>query len=119
MVLLLLLAGLVEAGLTRQPREDMADDLVEDLPDPENEGAVSYAGYQLLTVMPETKKQRKAVVKLAGKEGVHFWLAQKNVTGNFYAQILLAPNAISRVTRRLRDKGVNFRVAVPDLQVSV
>jgi Carboxypeptidase activation peptide len=74
-------------------------------------------GFKLISVAPLNKRQRKTVVRLAGKQGVQFWLAQRNATGNFVAQILVSPGAFARVTKRLKDKGVDFRVVIQDLQV--
>ncbi|XP_059475778.1 carboxypeptidase B-like [Neocloeon triangulifer] len=85
----------------------------------DNDRAVSYKGYKLMSVAPVSKRQRKTVIRLAGKQGVQFWLAQKNATGNFVAQILVAPGSVARVTKRLRDKGVDFRVVIQDLQSAI
>ncbi|CAB3376150.1 Hypothetical predicted protein [Cloeon dipterum] len=95
-------------------RESLQEDVSLD-----NDHAVSYKGYKLLSVAPVTKRQRKSVIRLAGKQGVQFWLAQRNATGSFVAQILVAPGAVARVTRRLKDKGVNFKIVIQDLQNAI
>ncbi|KAF4517737.1 hypothetical protein B566_EDAN002942 [Ephemera danica] len=107
----LLLLTLLQVSCTHEILEEDEDS-------PDCKGPVSYSGYQLLTLSPATKRQRKNVIRLSGKQGVHFWLAQRNAVGGFIAQVLLSPDAVPRVTKRLRDKAIPFKSVIEEQAVS-
>ncbi|XP_076762884.1 carboxypeptidase B [Xylocopa sonorina] len=79
---------------------------------------VSYRNYQLIRLFPHTLGQVNELKELreAEPEDVKFWTAPMY---NKTTDVVVAPDLASDVKTFLKDRGIDFKVLIPDLQKSI
>ncbi|XP_034178423.2 carboxypeptidase B-like isoform X1 [Osmia lignaria lignaria] len=76
---------------------------------------VNYRNYQLIRLFPSTQSQVKELKELmdAEPEDVKFWTQPIN---NKTTDVVVSPDLVSDVKTFLRNKGIDFKVLISDLQ---
>ncbi|CAL7950479.1 unnamed protein product [Xylocopa violacea] len=79
---------------------------------------INYRNYQLIRLFPNTLGQVNELKELreAEPENVKFWTAPMY---NKTTDVVVAPDFASDVKTFLKDRGIDFKVLIPDLQKSI
>uniref|UniRef100_A0A0C9RW39 CBPB_3 protein n=2 Tax=Fopius arisanus TaxID=64838 RepID=A0A0C9RW39_9HYME len=79
---------------------------------------VSYKGHQLLRIHPVSQQQVEELREMRDSEAeeIKFWTQP---AGNKSTDIVVSPDIIDDVRDYLRDKNIDFKVLIPDIQKTI